>query len=201
MAVALPSGTLFVTYDQLLQDPESVMRDLADRLPLTIPESGLEAGIKAELRHHRALEGEQVLLRPGAAQTDLAALDEAIKRAYPDSVTLRDFALCMVERGALLTKLGEEHAEVLATLRERDADLEGLSTEHRRALATITERDEQISEFDRRLADTGEHLSLALSTLVERDEQLANVQARLQRVFDKPIIGLLFKAMWKYEGR
>jgi hypothetical protein len=201
MAAGLPPGSLCVTYDQLLEDPESVMRSLADKLPLTIPESGLDGEIKTELRHHRELDGEQVLLQPDGAQTDLAAFDAAIERAYPDSVTLRDFALSVVKRGALLTKLGDEHAEVLATLRERDADLEGLSTEHRHALATIAERDAQIGEFDRRLADTGAHLSLALSTLVERDEQLASREERLERVFNKPIIGLLFRAMWKYERR
>jgi hypothetical protein len=196
-----PPGSLSVTYEQLLQDPEFVMRSLADQLPLVIPEAGLSASVKPVLRHHRELDGEPVLRQANGVQTDLAALDAAIGRAYPDSVTLRDFALSMVERGALLTKLGDEHAQVMATLRERDADLEGLSSEHRHALATIAERDGQMDEFDRRLADTGAHLSLALSTLDERDEQIARIQARLQRVFDKPIIGLLFKGMWKYEGR
>ena len=60
------------------------------------------------------------------------------------------------------------------------------------ALATIEERDQQIVEFDRRLAQIGEEHSYALALIQSRDEQL-------QRVFSKPAIGLMFKAMWQHE--
>jgi hypothetical protein len=98
------------------------------------------------------------------------------------------------ERDADLDKLAREHTIALATLDERDADLDKLAREHTRVLAIISERDKQITEFDRRLAEIGRLHTHALEVISDKD-------AHLQRVFQKPAIGRVFRAMWTYETR
>jgi hypothetical protein len=194
-AAHLPPEAQFVTYDRLMQDPTAVMQVLAETIPLTLPDVGLANSVKPELRHYREQRGGSALLEGGDGALDLSLLDDAIEQAFPSSEMQAQFARCMVDRAEQLTRLGAEHAEVLATLQQRDADVEGLSALHRAALATIAQRDAQITEFDRRLADTGAHLSLALDTLTERDQQIQNIKAI-------PGIALLMRAQrWVHERR
>ncbi len=195
LAGNVPPEAIYITYNDLLQDPTSVMQALARTLPLTLPVDGLAGTVKPALRHYGEQSGAVVLLEARGREVDFPALDGAIAHAFPADQVLAEFALCMVERGEQLTRLGEAHAQVLATLQQRDADVNGLSALHREALATIDERDAQIVEFDRRLAETGAHLSLALDTLRARDEQI-------QRVFAMPVIGRILRALkWLYEKR
>jgi hypothetical protein len=191
LAASTPAGSLEVTYDALVQDPEGVLRALVGALPLDLPADGLAGAVRPGLRHHQ-LAHEPVLGDPGVAQ---AALDEAIARQYPNGELAAEFSRCLVERGEQLTRLGEEHAGALATLKQRDRDIEDLSALHREALATINERDAQIVEFDRRLTETGEHLGRALDTLRERDEQL-------QRLMAIPVVGHVLRfARWIHARR
>ena len=185
---ALPPNSRYVTYDDLLQDPASVMQALSVDWPLTVPASGLSGSVNPRLRHHTPQSGEPLLLQADTGSVDPLALEEAIERAFPVDELLTDFARGMVERGEQLTGLGTEHTEVLSTLNQRDADVEGLSALHLEALATIDERDAQIVEFDRKLTETGEHLGRALDKLRERDEQV-------QRILSTPVVGVLLRAM------
>jgi hypothetical protein len=195
LATNAPRETLYVSYESLLQDSAAVMRRLAESLPLTLPQSGLASSVKPELLHHSEQPGDPAQLVASNGAADLPALDQVIAQAYPVSALLSEFAQCLVRRGEQLTRLGDEHTNVQATLNQRGADLAGLSALHREALATIDERDAQIVEFDRRLAETGEHLSQALNTLRPRDELI-------QKIMSLPIIGSLLRAMkWVYEKR
>ena len=90
-----------------------------------------------------------------------------------------------------------EHEHALSVISERDQrlkELEGLGEHLSQALDTISERDAQIAEFDRRLSKLGEEHSYALNLIQARDEQL-------QLCFEKPVIGMLFRAMWKHDQR
>jgi hypothetical protein len=195
LALSAPPGTLYVTYDALLQNPTDVMFALASALPLTLPAEGVAGSVKPELRHHDQRPGDPVLLEADDGEIDQSALEKAIEQAFPSHQLCAEFALCLVERAEQLTHLGGEHAQALDTLKQRDADVDSLSALHQEALATIEERDAQIVEFDRRLAETGEHLSRALDTLRARDEQI-------QRIMSLPIVGPLLRAMkWMYEKR
>jgi len=194
-ASAPPESSLHVTYEALLHDPSGVMRALSEAIPLHLPEAGLAGTVKPELRHHRAQPGDPVLGEPDGRKIDQAALEAAIERNFPLVQLAPAMARCLVERGEQLTRLGAEHTGALATLDQRDVDIERLSTLHREALATIDERDAQIEEFDRRLAETGAHLSRALDTLRRRDEQI-------QRVMSLPVLGHMLRLMkWVNERR
>jgi hypothetical protein len=202
VAAHLSPQALFVTYDTLMQEPTSVMQALAATLPLTLPEAGLAAAVRPELRHHREQQGDPLLLEADTRDVDLTALYEAIEHAFPGSELLSQFALCLVQRGEQLTRLGGEHTQALATLAQRDADVDKLSALHCQALATIDERDAQIVEFDRRLADTGAHLSRALDTLTERDQQLVERDQQIARMLATPGVRLLLRVhRWVHERR
>jgi len=195
LAAGAPPDSLQVNYEALLRDPTAVLRALSGRIPLTLPEEGLAGVVKPELRHHEEQPDDPVLGEPDGRKIDQAALEAAIERQFPAVELATDMARCLVARGDQLSRLGDEHAEALATLNQRDADIENLSALHRGALATIEERDAQIREFDRRLAETGAHLSEALDTLRRRDEQL-------QRILSIPVIGHMLRvAKWIYERR
>jgi hypothetical protein len=208
IAASAPADTIYVTYDQLLGDPLALMEELATRLPLTVDAGRLSAAVRSDLKHQVSDDSvHELLARPDNGSVELAALQQEIGRAHPPQQTLRELVAVLVERGEELTRIGEEHARTLATLNQRDAEIDQLGREHSKALATIEERDahlelalatiderdEQIREFDRRLAKLGDEHSYALQLIQSRDEQL-------QRVFAKPGIGYLFRAMWKHES-
>ena len=84
----------------------------------------------------------------------------------------------------------ETLSDFASRLVARGRELTRIGTEHSRALATLS-----------RLAS--EHTK-ALMTLDERDAQIETLsenEARLKSIFAKPLIGLVFRAMWKYETR
>ena len=137
--------------------------------------------------------------------------------AGSEEAALAELAEAFVLRGQRLTEIGEQHSQALATLAERDLDVEQLAEQLQKALATIDERDGQIVGLDSRLAETGEHLGQSLATVEERDEQIRELDrrlnetgqmhaealahidaldARLQRVFDQPVVGKLFRLAW-----
>jgi hypothetical protein len=210
-----PRDAVYLGYQQLLADPLQAMTPLLLALSLDPSPPRLAAVVRAELRHHAEPGAHGPLYQAAPGPVDVGALAVAIDEQYPLESTLAELADSVVSRGAQLTRVGEAHSTALATLDQRDADLDKLSAEHRHALATITERDrqlgeladhlavalatiderdQQITEFDRRLAKLGDEHSYALALIQSRDEQL-------QRVFAKPAIGQLFKAMWKHEQR
>ena len=222
LAAQAPPGALYLSYDELLRDPAGVMERLASAVPLNSGEVAFDAVVRGDLRHQSADSEQSLLARPGGAGEDLDGLLQAIEDGYPAAQSAGELARAMVDRGQQLTELGEAHSEALATLDQRDRDVEGLAGELREAVATIAERDRQIAELDRRLESAGSELEHAMATVDERDAQirefdrrlaeigqmhseaLALIEARdaqLQRVFDKPGVGLLFKAMWSRESR
>jgi hypothetical protein len=208
-----PRDALYLSYDQLLADPVQALDPLLAALSLDGSPQQLAGVVRTDLRHHGGSGLAGPLHEVSAGPVDVEALAVAINEQYPLEHTLADLADRLVNRGEEITRIGSAHSAALATLDERDADLDTLSEEHRHALATITERDQQIgalgdhlsaalatieerdqqiAEFDRRLAQIGEEHSYALALIQSRDEQL-------QRVFSKPAIGLMFKAMWQHE--
>ncbi len=210
-----PADAVYLTYPELLSAPAECLRRLPPDLPLEISDERLSAVVRTDLRHHGAREEEGLLAEADAGAVDLDALEAAIERFSPPQRMLGDLVGRLVERGERLTEIGTAHTRALETLDQRDADVEKLGAELRyteetvqqrdreladvaghlsSALATIDERDEQIREFDRRLSQLGEEHSYALDLIRARD-------AQLQRCFDKPGIGLLFRAMWKHEQR
>jgi hypothetical protein len=202
LAASAPADTIFVTYDQLLDDPLALMKHLALRLPLSVDEKVLATTVRIELRHQQHAEvADELLMLGDNGELDIAALDWAIDAAYPLQKTFNDLAAALVGRGEELIRIGEEHSVTLATLDQRDEDILALDRDKAEALGTITERDSQIAEFDKRLSDLGAEHSYALNIVTERDAQIQQLQDRLQRVFEKPGIGLLFKAMWAREKR
>lgn len=210
-----PEDAVYLTYAELLSAPAACLGRLPPDLPLEISEERLAAVVRQDLRHHGAGEPDGLLGAADTGAVDFAALADAVERFSPPARTAGELAGKLVERGARLTEIGTAHSRALEILDARDADVGRLSGELRyaeetvqardrqladiadhlnKALATIDERDRQIAEFDRRLARLGEEHSYALDLIRARDEQL-------QRCFDKPGIGLLFKAMWKHEQR
>ena len=213
-----PADTLYVRYEDLLQDATSVIALLAKALPLNAESTTLRA-VRRDLQHQMAGDGNELLTRADSGTVDLAALAAAIEAGYPLEQTLVDFANKLTARGLELAQIGEahtaalatlderdsdieslsaEHRKALATVDERDADIEVLSAEHRAALATIDERDEQIREFDRRLSQLGEEHTHALQTLRERDAELAWIKQRLEAVSKIPGVGYLIRRMRKH---
>ncbi|MCB1679322.1 MAG: hypothetical protein KDI16_11635 [Halioglobus sp.] len=222
IAQHVPRDAVCVSYHNLLADPAGVLAELAAALPLEVSAAALASAVRGELRHQVADGNGTPLLQGAAGELDAAELAAEIERVYPAAQTLRDMAACIAARGARLTEVGEAHSEALATLRQRDAELQGLAREHRQALATIAERDTQIASLDTRLAQTGAHLATALATIDERDSQIVEFDrrladigaqhsyalqviderdAQLQRVFARPGIGWLLRALWRYETR
>jgi hypothetical protein len=212
-----PEDAVSISYDQLLSDPVGCMSHLAQLLPLEVSGDRLAPVVRNDLRHHEGTESPGPL-HDAAGTQDPGVLETAIDQFSPIERTLEQLAASLVGRGAELTRIGAAHSASLATLDERDADIEKLSREHQYALGVIDERDERLEELD----GIGEHLATALKTIDERDVQIGEFDRRLsklgeehsyaldlirsrdeqlQRVFDKPGIGLLFKAMWKREQR
>jgi hypothetical protein len=195
LAASVPADTVYVTYDQLLDDPQALMKHLALQLPLSVDEKALATTVRIDLRHQQHTEvTDELLMLADCGELDMAALDCAIEAAYPLQQTLNDLAAALVRRGEELIQIGEEHSVTLATLDQRDEDIRALDRDKAEALCTIAERDGQIAEFDKRLSDLGAEHSYALDLISERD-------AQMQRVFEKPGIGLLFRAMWARETR
>ncbi len=224
LASQAPPDSYYLSYGDLLDNPERAVMKLAQstELPLAVADAHLDTVVRGELRHQSAV-GDAYLATPEAMLAiDTAPLCAAVEAAYPGTAVQQELARALVSRGQALTALGDEHSLTLATLDQRDADAARLATELAAAVGTVSERDAQIADFDHRLTDTGQHLEQALLTIAERDEQirefdrrlaeigqmhseaLALIDARdaqLQRVFAKPGIGTLFKAMWSRESR
>ena len=213
-----PAGTLYVRYDDLLSDAQSVMSAISDRLPLTSG-TAAAAAVRTDLRHHCAGQGSVLLTQADSGEVDIAALDREIELGYPLQNTLNALAGTLAARGQELDQIGQKHAAALATLDERDhdieelaaqhrtalatiderdADIESLSVEHRAALVTIEERDAQIREFDRRLSKLGGEHSHALQVLRERDAELAWIKQRLDSVSKVPGISYLIRRLRKH---
>jgi hypothetical protein len=214
----VPADALYVRYDDLLRDAQSVVATLSELLPLASG-SGAGEAVRGDLRHQLAGEGSALLTTADSGVVDLAALEKEIEENYPLDETVLALADALANRGQELARIGREHAGALATLDqrdndiealsaehrialatidERDADIESLSAQHRAALATIDERDEQIREFDRRLSQLGEEHSHALQTLRERDAELAWIKQRLDVVSKVPGVGYLIRRMRKH---
>lgn len=119
-----------------------------------------------------------------------------------------------------LQQLGSLHTQALSTVNERDRQLENFDRRlqdigelHSQALAVIEERDEQQKDFNQRLAEIGSLHTKALRVIEDKDWKISELDrlssemrvklekndAQLQRIFQKPGVGLLFRAMWKYE--
>ncbi len=204
LQLSLPGDAHWLTYQGLLEDAPLELNTLLSALALSANEAALRSALRQDLRHQRTQPVSSGTATALAAPTDEAAYDAALERDYPVAETFADFAARLVARGRELTRIGQEHTRALATLDQRDADLSRLADEHTEALRTLDERDADLS----RLA--GEH-TVALRTLDERDAQIGRLndhnqtlrenQARLQRLFDIPLIGLLFRAVWKYATR
>ncbi|NQX88616.1 MAG: hypothetical protein HRT77_08115, partial [Halioglobus sp.] len=194
LSVSVPIGSLYVTYNDLLQNAAAVMARLGESLPLQLPPAGLGRTVKAELRHHAQPRADSPLQVADSRRVDGADLAAAIERDYPVEQLGSSLARCLVRRGEQLTALGVEHSRTLDTLTQRDGDVKALSALHHDALATIDERDEQIAALDRRLTETGAHLELALRTLQDRDGQI-------QRYLSIPVLGLLLRAMNRFHAR
>jgi hypothetical protein len=121
LEAALPASAHLVTYDALIDHPALILRELAASLPLTVPGEDSGAAVKADLRHHDQLEGDPLLLEADQQSVDLAELYAVIDRCFPFEETLAELARAIVDRGEQLTRLGEEHAVTLSTLRQRAA--------------------------------------------------------------------------------
>ncbi|MEM1113451.1 MAG: hypothetical protein AAGI11_16170 [Pseudomonadota bacterium] len=209
----MPEGVQSFSYNQLLADPEAIIARLAESgLPLCVTGSELRSSVRQDLRNE--------LAEPSQAATERSDLD-----------LLKLMAEAFIERGQLLTEIGEQHTtslqtllerdaqieefdqrlktagahleQALATLAERDAQILGFDKQlaelgqmHGDALKTLEERDEQIADFDRRLSEVGQMHSDALARIGELDEQVASIYEQLERVFETPVMGRVFRRMW-----
>ncbi|MCB1844961.1 MAG: hypothetical protein KDI09_18495, partial [Halioglobus sp.] len=183
---ALPERTFWVSYEGLLANPAVALAELIRVLPLGLSSPALDAALRADLRHQVAA-ADALLLAAPSSTAELDAFTETVASKYPVEDTLTDFARRLVARGRELTRIGNAHSEALATLDQRDADIGRLAGEHTGALETLNERDAQIVSLTR--------------SMQEYDETLREKDAHLQSLFSKPLIGLLFRALWKYETR
>ena len=132
-----PPDTLFVRYDELVQDAASVLEYLATALPLDLKTTEVTRAVRGDLRHHQVSAEGDLLSQSHKGKLDLAALQDEIERRFPIDETLSDFSRRFTTRGLELAQIGDAHTAALATIDERDADIEALSVEHRQALATI----------------------------------------------------------------
>ena len=212
----VPPDTLYLRYDDLLQDAPAVLGRLSATLPLEPATAELAQAVRSGLRHHQATTEGDLLSQSREGKQDLPALENAIEQHYPLDTTLREFSARLVERGQELAAIGTahstalatlderdadiealsgEHRQALATIEERDSDIESLAAEHRKALATIDERDEQIREFDRRLSQLGDEHTHALEVLRQRDAELAWLKQRLETISKIPGVGYLIRRL------
>ncbi len=212
----VPADTLYVSYDELVQDATAVLEELAAALPLELEHTELNRAVRSDLRHHLAAAEADTLSQSHKGKPDLVALQSEIDKRFPINETLRDFSQRFTARGLELAQIGDahssalgtiderdadiealalEHRQALATIDERDADIDSLAAEHRAALATIDERDEQIREFDRRLAQLGDEHSHALEVLRQRDAELAWLKQRLETISKIPGVGYIIRRL------
>jgi len=119
-----------------------------------------------------------------------------------------------------LQQIGNLHTQAMAVVNERDRQLKKFDTRlrelgdlHSQALLVIEERDEQQAEFCRRLSEIGELHTKAIRVIGEKDasilelarlkndmeRELQKNNDQLQRIFQKPGVGRLFRAIWKHE--
>ncbi len=219
-----PASTVYLDYAGLIADPLAAMHYLAAQtgLSLSTADAALGDAVRSDLRHQVAERGDGLLAASGNNPPEPRELQALIEARYPGEAALREMATALVSRGQQLTAIGDEHSLALRTLDQRDSDIEKLASELDDAVSTVAQRDRQITELNAQLASNGEHLGAALGTIEERDEQirefdrrlaeigamhgeaLALIEARdaqLQRVFSKPAIGTMFKAVWSREAR
>lgn len=218
IAASAPRDTLYIRYDELIDDASMIASTLSEVLPLNPSEATAEA-VQSALRHQHATNGSDLLNSADDGEVDFDALTKEIERAYPVVETLQGLAEGLVERGLKLGDLGQEHQQALDTLNERDNDIASLSTEHRNALATIDqrdadisslstqhqaalatieERDEQIREFDRRLSQLGDEHTHAQQVVRERDAELARIHAQLDKIRSIPGVGIFVRQILKH---
>ncbi|MEM1153887.1 MAG: hypothetical protein AAGI44_07075 [Pseudomonadota bacterium] len=216
-----PSDTVYIRYDQLIEDTPAVVKTISDLLPIS-PLVEQTKAVQKALRHQEAEDDNSLLARADNGDLDLIALADAVELSYPIEKTLQALAEGLVERGLELSDLGEEHRLALDTLNERDSDIAALSLEHRNALSTIDqrdadiemlaaehtvalstidERDEQIREFDRRLSILGDEHSHALQIVQERDAQLAQIREQIDKLSSIPGVGFIIRQAVKHARR
>ncbi|MFK8046794.1 MAG: hypothetical protein AB8B81_00030 [Halioglobus sp.] len=214
---SVPTDTIFVSYNELIDNPSAVMTKLSQAQPLTINSGGLNKAVRRELRHQTSEGSASLLNRADSGDLDLQALDDEIERFYPEEELLSQLVETLVERGQELSvkglefeqslnKVSEQHITALKTLDERDTQISELTArldtagEHlANALAVIPERDSQIEELDRRLETIGAEHSYALEVINERDQQVQLLDQLLetrQKMFELPIIGRVFRKLW-----
>lgn len=182
LAPALPSGSLAVSFPELVEDPVKVMLRLAESVPLETGPNAVAMAVRGDLRHHSAPAASEPLTQPVLSGAELPALEACIERHYPTDAMLAECVTGFVTRGAQLTAVGDAHSLSLETIAAKDEDINALAAEHREALATIAERDQQIFDLDSRLQGTGEWLERALATIEERDAQVAELDRRLAEI-------------------
>ncbi len=219
-----PAATVYLDYAGLIADPMAAIQYLTGETKFALSASEVALGdvVRSDLRHQVAVQNEELLTASGDRRLEPRDLQSLIEARYPGESALREMAIALVSRGRQLTAIGDEHSRALQTLDQRDTDVEQLASELDNAVRTVAQRDRQIDELNAQLASNGEHLGAALDTIRERDEQirefdrrlaeigamhgeaLALIEARdaqLQRVFAKPAIGTMFKAVWSRETR
>ncbi|WP_317931763.1 hypothetical protein [Halioxenophilus sp. WMMB6] len=170
---SLPSYAA-VVYDQLITATDKTINGVIAslELPLTPHQVSGTSAVKPALRHHQS-------------NTDAA---EPHPNRSPDSL-LKSMTHAFVERGIVLTELGQQHSDALAVIQKRDQQLEqtneqlaSVGEEHSTALATITLRDEQLADAQGQLAKLGKEHAHALNVVGERDQQLTLLNQELTRI-------------------
>lgn len=190
LQAAVPDRAIYVAYRNLLESPSQTLRRLAGELPLKVDVARLARAVDSGLHHQVEMADEQTSLCVSSSGEDLDRLVALIDQAYDCDRTLSEFAHRLVDRGRELSRIGESHSHALTTIDARDQDVARLGKEHSHALATIEERDAALSG--------------AMDTIAELDHIVQHLQERdrhLQNMFTMPVMGYLFRAMWKYETR
>ncbi|MDZ7782674.1 MAG: hypothetical protein U5K56_06945 [Halioglobus sp.] len=188
LQAAVPDRTLYIGYRNLLENPLQTLRHLADSVPLEIDARRLARAVDSGLQHQVATADESASLCASSSGADLERLVELIDQSYDCEQTLSEFSHRLVERGRDLSRIGESHSSALATINIRDEDIARLGAEHSHALATLDERDADLAKA----MDAISELNRTVQRLQERDRHLQNM-------FTMPVMGYLFRAMWKYE--
>jgi hypothetical protein len=221
LTAQIRDDAFYISYQDLLTDPLQHLTPLLARLSLTADAEHLAMAVRSDLKH-QSVSADAGNPLADHQWGDLAELQLAIEADYPHNNTQQQLLQNLVQRGHEMTRVGEAHSHALEVIEAKDESLRALDKTLRHAVATVEERDQQIIELDARLAEAGQHLAQALATLSERDNQIAELDtrlnetgrmhgealahieatdAKLQRLFDKPGIGMLFKVMWSRESR
>lgn len=213
--------------DETLHEPQSTCRIDIELLDKQIKELYPIEDTLSNMSCTMVCRGKE-LTRIGEAHTralqTLTERDSDIKKlsediAYAQSViATRD-----AEREVFnqrLQHIGSLHTQALETIKERDGQLRDFDSRlqeigelHSRALIVIEERDEQQRKFAQRFSEIESSHTKALHEIESKESKLIELirlnsemaaklkenDAQLQRIFQKPGIGLLFRAMWKYE--